>query len=260
MRTRRSLSTEERKIAQINTDGKIYAIGDIHGCYDELLVLMENIYQEDDKDSVYVFIGDYIDRGPKSKEVIDWLISFKEKVGDSRCYFLRGNHEDMLCDYLGYEGKHGMYWIDNGARSTLRSYAPHDQYGYIPTDEIKKFIPEKHIDFLLNLYHCVISDKYFFVHAGFSPYVDDIFETSKEDLCWIRKDFILSEKDFGKIVVYGHTSYKEVSFAYKNKIGIDTGCVYKGALSCIELPSRKTFSVKYGSQSVSEKEFHLPAS
>jgi len=200
--------------------GKIFAIGDIHGCFDKLKNLISLLpinYEED----TLVFLGDYIDRGSDSFAVVEYLIDLNKK--HSNIVFLKGNHEDMLFRYL--YGKDEATFLFNGGQQTLKDYM---------NKKGKIVIPPDHLDFYksLQLYH--ETDDYIFVHAGMRDDVP-ISRQSQADLLWIRRPFILSTFDFGKRVVFGHTPLSEV-IVQDNKIGIDTGAVYGYKLTCLELP------------------------
>ena len=209
---------------------KIFAVGDIHGCFDKLCALMDKIPINMDRDQL-LFIGDYIDRGPGSIEVLDYLIELKKKSPD--VIFLKGNHEDMLQKYL--DGKDRFTYLLNSGQQTLDAYLKNGDTseGYP--------IPSAHLEFLDGLRLYYQTEDYLFVHAGLREKVP--LQTQDEaDLLWIRDDFIYSDFDFGKRVVFGHTPFKE-PLVLTNKIGIDTGAVYGNRLTCVQLPEVKFFSV-----------------
>lgn len=211
---------------------RLFAIGDVHGCLFQLekLFLRANINVK--KDTV-VFIGDYIDRGPDSKGVVDFILELREE--SDRIICLLGNHERMLLDYLRGGPYAGIY-LYNGGDATLTSYgARRRPEGY------EVALPDDHqvfYDSLLSLYE---TERYLFVHAGFRPGIP-LDAQDPEDLIWIRHEFIMSRYDFGKTVVFGHTPLNRVHID-DYKIGIDTGAVYGGVLTCIELPSMTIYQV-----------------
>ncbi|MGB5218297.1 MAG: metallophosphoesterase family protein [Smithella sp.] len=210
---------------------KIFAIGDIHGCLEKLEELMEKMVIDRQRDTL-VFIGDYIDRGKYSREVVDYLIRLQGEYQNVIC--LRGNHEQMFMDYL--DGVNEGLYLGNGGRATLESY------GILPSDDIEKRkakIPEEHMKFFQSLLPYYETDHYIFVHAGLRPELP-LRDQSIDDLLWIRFEFIENENDFGKTVVFGHTPMKNL-LINKNKIGIDTGAVYDGKLTCVELPEIKIY-------------------
>lgn len=201
--------------------GKIFAIGDIHGCLDKLKTLLGMIQLDWDKD-LMVFLGDYVDRGPDSRGVIELLLDLKKEHAD-RLIFLKGNHEWMFTQFL--KGEDYDLFLKNGGRKTLESYS---------VEKGKIDIPQSHRDFLDHLDLYFETDDYIFVHAGLRPYIS-ISEQSPEDLLWIRSHFLKSSYDWGKRVIFGHTPFS-VPFIEANKVGIDTGAVYGGRLTCLVLP------------------------
>jgi serine/threonine protein phosphatase 1 len=207
---------------------RIFAIGDIHGCNDKLNQLLERIKPDPLADTL-VFIGDYLDRGPDPGEVIDTLLDLKKTFPNVIC--LQGNHEAMFLNYY-LEGKDKELYFANGGGITLFSYGI-----TIDGARMGRGIPEEHLCFLASLPLYYETEEYLFVHAGLRPGIL-LSRQSPEDLLWIRDEFIDSDCDFGKTVVFGHTALCE-PLIEKNKIGIDTGAVYGGCLTCIELPSRK---------------------
>ncbi len=209
--------------------GKIFAIGDIHGSFDRLQDLMQKIPIDFANDTL-VFIGDYIDRGPASVEVVDYLLDLKKRVPG--IIFLKGNHEDMLEKYL--DGTDRFTYLLNGGQNTLDSYLS-------KTDRSDSFpIPTDHIEFFKSLRLYYETAAYIFVHAGLRPKVP-LASQETEDLLWIRDKFIYSKYNFGKPVVFGHTPL-EKPLVEPNKIGIDTGAVYGNALTCVQLPELEFYT------------------
>jgi serine/threonine protein phosphatase 1 len=208
---------------KINPMGKIFAIGDIHGSIDRLQDLMQKIPIDFANDTL-LFIGDYIDRGPGSVEVVEYLMDLKKRVPE--IILLKGNHEDMLEKYL--DGTDRFTYLLNGGQSTLDSYLS-------KTHRSDSFpIPAEHIDFFKSLRLYYETEAYIFVHAGLRPKIP-LASQKSEDLLWIRDKFIYSKYNFGKPVVFGHTPL-EKPLVEPNKIGIDTGAVYGNALTCVQLP------------------------
>ncbi|MBU4260230.1 MAG: serine/threonine protein phosphatase [Proteobacteria bacterium] len=202
---------------------KIFAIGDIHGCFDKLCELMAKINIDRDNDTL-LFLGDYIDRGPDSFDVVEYLIDLKKNF--QKIVFLKGNHEEMLEKYLA--GKDRLTYLINGGHQTLESYMKRSRMtGSTP-------IPQEHLDFFESLSFYYQTDNYIFVHAGLRENIP-LEMQDYADLLWIREDFVGSDFDFGKRVIFGHTPYAE-PLVEPNKIGIDTGAVYGNKLTCIELP------------------------
>lgn len=208
---------------------KIFAIGDIHGSFDRLQDLMQKIPIDFTNDTL-VFIGDYIDRGPASVEVVDYLLDLKKRVPG--IIFLKGNHEDMLEKYL--DGTDRFTYLLNGGQNTLDSYLS-------KTDQSDSFpIPTDHIEFFKSLRLYYETEAFIFVHAGLRPKVP-LASQETEDLLWIRDKFIYSKYNFGKPVVFGHTPL-EKPLVEPNKIGIDTGAVYGNALTCVQLPELEFYT------------------
>jgi serine/threonine protein phosphatase 1 len=202
---------------------KIFAIGDIHGCYDRLKVLMDKIPIDCSRDAL-VFIGDYIDRGPHSVEVVDYLIQLKNRFPE--VILLKGNHEDMLDKFIN--GVDRFTYLLNGGQQTLDSYLTK------PVQSEFSPIPPDHMEFFKSLRLFYETEEFIFVHAGLRPRVP-LESQNTEDLLWIRDKFVSSKYDFGKRVIFGHTPLKK-PLVEPNKIGIDTGAVYGNALTCIQLP------------------------
>jgi serine/threonine protein phosphatase 1 len=212
--------------------GRIFAIGDIHGCNRKLKQLLALVGPEPLADTL-VFLGDYIDRGPDSRGVIDTLLDLKKTFPHQIC--LKGNHESMFLNYY-LEGQDEELFFANSGAMTLSSY------GLVLADaRAGTGFPEDHLRFLASLPLFYETKEYLFVHAGLRPGIP-LDGQSPEDLLWIRSEFIESDWDFGKTVVFGHTALSE-PLLQANKIGIDTGLVYGGRLTCIELPSRKIVQV-----------------
>lgn len=212
--------------------GRLLAIGDIHGCNALLQQLLGRIAFDPLADTL-VFVGDYLDRGPDVRGVIETLIALKESSPNVIC--LSGNHEAMFLNYYR-EGRGEELFLFNSGMSTLDSYG-------LSIAEARKGagFPESHLRFLLSLPVSYETDSYFFVHAGLRPGIARS-EQSPDDLLWIRYEFIESDWDFGRTVVFGHTPLPE-PLIETNKIGIDTGAVYGGRLTCIELPTLKIHQV-----------------
>lgn len=198
----------------------IYAIGDIHGCLDPLQRLMERIHPSE-SDEV-IFMGDYIDRGPESKGVIDYLLTLP-----GRYIFLMGNHERMFLDFL--QGKDRFLFLYNGGIATVNSYG-----GLVN-------IPAAHLAFLNRLLLYYETDDYLFVHGGIRPGIP-LHEQDPKDLLWIREEFYAFPGRYLKTVIFGHTPLREVLME-KDRIGIDTACVYGNRLTCLVLPSREVIQV-----------------
>lgn len=209
----------EAAMNKITNPNRLLAIGDIHGCLMQLQTLLGRV-QPDANDQV-VFLGDYVDRGPDSAGVIDALIDFQEKF--PRTVFLCGNHEQMLLDFLA--GRNSALFLMNGGHATLASYRARDLW---PP-------PEAHLIFLNTLKDRYETDRFIFVHAGLRPGIP-LADQEQDDLLWIRQDFLSSDYDWGKAVVYGHTPLQDPLIT-ETRVGLDTGCVYGRMLTCCDLLS-----------------------
>ena len=147
--------------------------------------------------------------------------------------FLRGNHEEMFLDFIGEDGANKQAFFGNGGAQTLASYgwkspAPP------ATEAARALVPDAHLAFFRRLVLRHEADGFAFVHAGVRPGVA-LDAQSREDLLWIREEFLLVDHRLDETVVFGHTPYREVWFGGTRKIGLDTGCVYGGRLSCLDL-------------------------
>jgi len=226
--------------------GRLYAVGDIHGCANEvgtLLEFLENDQKISNDDSV-VFVGDYIDRGPNSKQVVDLLLEYRKRYPNT--YFLKGNHEDMFLDYLGLQGRLGEGYLGNGGRECLQSY---DIAVRTSPDIVAQLLPVEHLEFYTTLQRGLIHPRFLFVHAGIDPNVALELQED-EDLYWIREQFIDFSHDIPQTVIFGHTPFVRVFFDLPFKIGLDTGLVYGNKLSMIELKEGILFQIARGSSEV----------
>ncbi len=221
---------------------RIFVIGDIHGCLHKLELLWDRIDPNPGRDQL-VFLGDYIDRGEDSVGVLDYLLELRNVYPDT--IFLMGNHEKMFIDFLS--GVDRALFIYNGGESTLRNYLGRmENYwssveGVSDDEALNHLVPEHHRTFLDELHLYYETEDYIMVHAGLrggTPLEDQ----SLEDLVWIREEFIYSEEDFGKRIIFGHTPFVR-PLVLPNKIGIDTGAVYGNNLTCLILPDFEFVSV-----------------
>jgi len=209
----------------------LFAIGDIHGCADELRLLLNKLPLT--PDCTVVFIGDYVDRGPKSREVIETVLELRELCN---VVALSGNHEDMFRHFLADPlSARAASFIYNGGSATLASYA----------NEAGEFtIPEHHVEFLHSLELKYETDHYLFVHAGLPEVPIDKINDRKHgrEMMWTRGKFLRSEYDWKKVVVHGHTPTSHVQIR-ENRINLDTGCVFGRRLSALALPGERIISV-----------------
>ncbi|PAK54528.1 metallophosphoesterase family protein [Paenibacillus sp. 7541] len=232
-------------------------ISDIHGCYDEFNTMLEKVRYRPAEDQL-LLLGDYVDRGMKSKDVVEQVIKLHEQAG---AVVLKGNHDDMMLKALLEENARYQYhWLSNGGSQTLLSYCSEVITGNIMEPEVfqaaKTYILEHyrhHLDFLqsLPLYH--EGEKHIFVHAGTNPAYPDWKEQPGDDFMWIRDAFYNHPTGLGKTVVFGHTPTfhlhhtGEVWFSpHGDKIGIDGACAYGHRLLCLEIGNDdeyKTYAV-----------------
>lgn len=220
----------------------LYAVGDIHGRSDLLAALLAAIAADAEGSATVetrtlVFLGDYVDRGPDSSEVVEMLISGLPPGFDA--YFLKGNHEAILLDFL-QDAPLLEHWLDNGGGATLASYGVDvDRLGRdrAPAtawrQAFAEALPVHHRRFLEGLGLMLSFGDYLFVHAGVRPGVP-LDAQDPEDLIWIRGAFLRSRQNFGKIVVHGHTPVREPEIC-DNRIDIDTGAVFSGVLTALRL-------------------------
>jgi serine/threonine protein phosphatase 1 len=234
------LSRTSKKTTPKTADGiRIYAIGDVHGRADLLARVLAGI----DADVaaypalrvVEVLLGDYIDRGPQSREVLDMLVARSQR---RRMVCLKGNHETYIPDFLRNPAILEQ-WRHFGGLETLISYGVTP---FINTDQQRqrelagaflRALPEGHRRFLAGLKTSFACGDYFFVHAGVRPGIP-LSQQHERDLLWIREDFLLHEESFGKIVIHGHTPVAEPDIR-PNRINIDTGAYATGHLTCLVL-------------------------
>ncbi len=213
-----------------------YIIGDIHGHFSKLKNLFDQLADYINPDDVLIFLGDYIDRGPESFEVIEFLIRLSKLY---KSVFLTGNHEDMFIRYMNRKDFANNFFR-NGGEFTIKSYM-RNMNGMI--------LPQSHIDFFNRLKLYYEADDFIAVHAGLNPEVEDMARQSRDDLIWIRSEFYMSGKRWPKTVIFGHTPtpYMHKSDSVfidrdANIIGIDTCAMLSDhPLSCIRWPDRKLF-------------------
>jgi serine/threonine protein phosphatase 1 len=229
--------------ARVPKGQRIYAVGDIHGCADLLANLFDRV--DDDirlrpaSNILQVFLGDYIDRGPDSRQVIDLLIA-RQRGTDA--VFLKGNHEDFAIRFLE-DPTILTQWKNIGGLNTVASYGvATTNYREARSQRamavgLRLSMPVDHLDFLRGLNLSFTCGDFFFAHAGVRPGVA-LEKQDPHDLLWIRDDFLLHEEDFGKVVVHGHTPSHEPVVRH-NRINIDTGAYATGRLTCLVLEDDK---------------------
>jgi serine/threonine protein phosphatase 1 len=221
----------------------VYAIGDVHGCIDQLLALEDKVAADGadlDGEKWLVTLGDYVDRGPSSAAVIDH-VSGPAPVGFRR-FALAGNHEAMMGDFLADPDAHA-YWLDEGGLETLASYGLGQ--GLAADGTVDDWIPRAHQQFIETLPVCLSLPGWLFVHAGIRPGVP-LAQQTDDDLLWIRAPFLTSQLTGGLRVVHGHTPGRDIVVT-PHRIDIDTHCFATGKLSAVRVtPDGKTrfFSVE----------------
>lgn len=219
-------------------NNRLFAIGDIHGCFNSLKELMEEKIQITKTDKV-ILLGDYIDRGSQSKEVIDYIIELKEKGFD--IITIKGNHEAMLLDAFSDEELISSC-ILNGGVETLKSFG---------IDTFKK-LETKYLDFFKNLQLFFEFENYIFVHAGFNDEIVNPFNDTYH-MIWKSRDKYIHPWLKDKTIVHGHRVIPSIICDERIKnndrvINLDTGCVYTdysgyGRLTALEIKSREIFFV-----------------
>jgi serine/threonine protein phosphatase 1 len=216
---------------------RLYVIGDIHGRPDLLdrmaAAIKRDLGPHPSDASLTVTLGDYVDRGPDSRGVIERLM----RNPFSMPYVaLRGNHEQLLISFLKNPSV-GQGWRELGGLETLHSYGiavaslRMGNNFENAAQAFRKAIPDSHVKFLSSLNNSLTVGNYFLCHAGVKPGVP-LDRQQPEDLLWIRESFLTSKKNFGKIVVHGHTPCEQVE-ELPNRINIDTGAYATGRLTCL---------------------------
>jgi serine/threonine protein phosphatase 1 len=229
---------------------RVYAIGDIHGRADLLdrcfSLIDADLAQRRPMNSTHVFLGDYIDRGEFVSETIDKLI---QRQSTHHCVFLKGNHELIALKCLTDKSSIPT-WIRLGGAQTLMSYGIRPalkpsaaQLATIQMD-FQNALPRSHLRFLGGLKIMFTLGDYFFVHAGVNPRAP-LSRQNEKDLLWIRDEFLSSKKDYGKIIVHGHTPSLDVEFL-PNRINIDTGAYLTNRLTCLVLEDDKLSLLQTG--------------
>lgn len=225
---------------------RAYVVGDIHGRLDLLDRLLDKIHREIETRPVQrvlvVFVGDLIDRGPSSAQVVERLRTYEHPR--VRPFFLLGNHEEVLLRILAGESDLIAKWCSFGGAQCLRSYGVDVEKVTATNEEdalelIRQRIPKEHIKFLESFDDSCRFGDYLFVHAGIRPGVE-IDQQRQSDLRWIREPFLFDETDHGFVVVHGHTIRPEVEIR-PNRIGIDTGAYRTGVLTALAIEESDTW-------------------
>lgn len=247
---RAGLSRPHPPAASVPHGARIYVIGDIHGRLEPLTRLLALIRRDAGRASanrrVLIFLGDYVDRGLQSRDVLDLLLA--DCAPGFETIFLKGNHEALLLEFLR-DASTGKRWLALGGQATLLSYGVARQPGVLTGEGLESLraafaaaLPDSHRAFLNALATRHVEGGYAFAHAGIRP-GQALERQREEDLLWGCEEFIADGRDHGKVIVHGHwfTPRPEVS---GNRIGIDTGAYATGRLTCLVLQdaSRKFLS------------------
>lgn len=228
----------------------IYAIGDVHGCLDQLIEL-EALIAEDGLDfegeKWLVTLGDHVDRGPNSRGAIAHVM--EPAPNGFRRFALLGNHERMMLDFLENPAAHA-YWLEEGGLETLASYGLAIDYPPLRNladlmEKLDEAIPADHRDFLEQLALYLSVPGWLFVHAGIRPGIPLSMQTD-DDLIWIRAPFLTAQLSGGLRVVHGHTPGRDIVVT-PHRINVDTHCFHTGKLSAVRVtPDGRTkfFSVE----------------
>ncbi|MEO8559897.1 MAG: metallophosphoesterase family protein [Rhodospirillales bacterium] len=232
----------KRPAARVPDGMRVYAIGDIHGRADLLAAMHQGInadlaQNKPAGEAVLVYVGDYIDRGMQSRQVIDHILS--NPVPGATKIYLKGNHDDSALQFL-HDAEFGPIWFSYGGDATILSYGVRMTAGKVGADRFEDMrqqfeaaLPPAHLEFLTGLQSMYLCGDYLFVHAGVRPGVA-LPDQKPEDLMWIRDEFLGSREDHGKMVVHGHT-VTTAPEQKDNRIGIDTGAYASNRLTCLIL-------------------------
>ena len=202
------------------THSRTYAVGDVHGCYDRLERLLARCFADGEAATMHlVFVGDYIDRGPDSRAVVQRLIDLQRAM-PGRVVCLRGNHEVLMLDALA-TGHVALWQFTNGGAATLASYGV----------ERLSDLPAEHLGWFNGLPVWFDDGLRFYVHAGVDP--NRPLDAQREhDLVWIREPFLSTERDFGRLIVHGHTPQRNGQPDMRRwRLNLDTAAVYGGRLT-----------------------------
>ena len=219
-------------------DARLYVIGDIHGRLDLLERMIELVnldIKQSSGDCLVVTLGDYVDRGPHSRGVLDRLL---KNPFAGRYVALRGNHEALLEEFLGNPAIAAQWWRLGGLETlrsfdiSVRRWMTNRNFSRA-AELLRAALSREHVQFLASLKTSLTVGRYFLCHAGVRPGIP-LEQQDETDLLWIRDDFLSSRMDFGKIVIHGHTPVREPELL-SNRINIDTGAFATGILTCVVL-------------------------
>ncbi len=228
------------RVTEMPAQQCIYAIGDVHGRYDLLVNLIDQIDHDvsglpDDVQVTIVFLGDYIDRGLQSRQVIELLLS--DRLAAYSTVFLVGNHEEALLRFLN-DASFGPKWAQYGGAETLLSYGLQPPRGRASADPAnwqavwqacREALTSEHLEFYRAMKHYYVSGDYLFVHAGLRPNVA-LEDQRVHDMLWIREDFLDDQASFPHLIVHGHSPSDDV-YLDNRRMGLDTGAFSSGILA-----------------------------
>ena len=227
---------------------RAYAVGDIHGRVDLLEHLLAKIHADlqhrPAPKTLLVFVGDLVDRGPSSAQVIERLRCYRRD--GVRPVFLLGNHEEVLLRIIAGDSSVVESWLKFGGLQCLQSYGVtlasiRGRSAEQVVEIVRASVPPEHVEFLESFADSCRFGDYLFVHAGIRPGVE-VDQQSQADLRWIREPFLFDERDHGFVVVHGHTITDEVE-ERPNRIGIDTGAYRSGVLTALAIESTERWLI-----------------
>lgn len=235
-----SMTLPRKRTKLVTTPGPIYAVGDVHGCFEEL-VGAETRIRDDAKAAgqraTVLYLGDFVDRGKSSARVLEHLS--RPPQDDLVRLAVCGNHDDAFLSFLR-DGAGAESWLHFGGFETLQSYGINAEYVVKSAGGVKalvavarEVVPQHHVDFLRDLPVCLSIGKYLFVHAGIRP-GQSLENQTDEDMMWIREPFLSEGPRLPLTVIHGHTIVAEPVFRVR-RIGIDTACYSTGVLTVLKV-------------------------
>lgn len=223
-----------------------FVIGDIHGMYDLLDVLLGEWKVDSEQ---LIFLGDYIDRGNDSKKVLQTIMRLKDEYG---AVLLRGNHEEMLLQWLDQPSSLANYYLSQGGYNTIKSFEIDNGYTYKKQSLMFQAEYPEVVNLINNLPYYYQDSEHIFVHAGIRPHITDLADMNLVDMLWLRNEFIYTEHSISKRVVFGHTPTRLLHSDGSNelwmsndktKIGIDGGAVSGGNLIGLRINNNQYESI-----------------
>jgi serine/threonine protein phosphatase 1 len=233
----------------------VYAVGDVHGCYELLKALLADITRDlgeraRGRRPILIFLGDYVDRGPDSHKVVEAMV-WLQRRSDLEVHLLKGNHEQALLDFIE-RPEEGAGWLTYGGQETLAAYGveppgPYAEAGAmaLARDALLARMPAAHLRLLQRLELMAAVGDYCFVHAGVRPGTP-LSAQLEHDLLWIRQPFLEAEGPHEKVVVHGHTWIDERPQLLPHRLGLDTGAYVTGVLTAVRLDGREQQVMQVG--------------